>query len=321
MDFFIGLGIFAAAVLLIEGGYYAYMGIRNPGKQLARKRLRAYSSTRATNEEPDITRKTLLSEIPWLNRLLLKLQWTEKVNRFLEQANVGFPIGVFLLLSLALGAVGFIAGFRIFGNFLMAILIGVLLGAIPYLYVSRKRAHRMKKFQRQLPEVLDLIARALKAGHAFSGGLKMVSEEFDDPAGPEFGKTLDEINFGVHTNDALKNLSQRVDCPDLKFFVISVIIQRETGGNLAEILENIARLIRERFKLLGNIRTLSAEGRLSAAVLVAIPFVAATALSLLNPGYVNILFTDPIGKVMVGVALGMMVLGILTIRRLIEIKV
>ena len=130
----------------------------------------------------------------------------------------------------------------------------------------------MEKFERQLPEALELVSRSLKAGHAFTGGLKMVAEEFGDPVGVEFGRTLDEINFGVGVPEALTNLTQRIECEDLKFFAVSVIIQRETGGNLAEILESLGRLIRERFKFQGRVRVLSGEGRISAIVLVAIPF-------------------------------------------------
>ena len=179
----------------------------------------------------------------------------------------------------------------------------------------------MEKFQKQLPDALDFIARALRAGHAFTGGLKMVADEMGDPVGTEFDKTLDEINFGIGIPEALKGLSNRVDCPDLKFFVISVIIQRETGGNLAEILDNIAHLIRERFKLFGRIRVLAAQGKLSAAILVALPFVVALGLSFVNPKYIGTLSTDPLGRILVIFALIMMAFGVFVMRRLIAIKV
>ena len=179
----------------------------------------------------------------------------------------------------------------------------------------------MQKFQRHLPDALDLLARSLKAGHALSGGLKMVADEFGDPIGTEFAKTLNEINLGVGVPEALKNLSQRVDCIDLNFFVTSILIQRETGGNLAEILENIARLIRERFKLFGRIRTLAAEGKFSAIILVVLPFLIAFVISLLNPGYIQILIVDPIGPVFIAIALVLMIFGIITMSRMIKIKV
>ena len=179
----------------------------------------------------------------------------------------------------------------------------------------------MEKFERQLPEALELVARALKAGHALTGGLRMVAEEFGDPVGTEFGKTLDEINFGVGVPEALTNMTQRVDCEDLKFFAVSVIIQRETGGNLAEILDSLSHLMRERFKFQGRVRTLSAEGKLSAIVLVAVPFFIAGFFSLLRPEYIGILVSDAIGRVLVVTALVMMGCGIYVMKRMVSLKV
>jgi len=179
----------------------------------------------------------------------------------------------------------------------------------------------MKKFQRQLPDALELIARALRAGHAFSSGMKLAADEFDDPLGPEFAETLDEVNFGISVSDALKNLSGRVDCSDLKYFVVSVILQRETGGNLAEIIDSIAHLIRERFKLQGRIRVLAAEGKFSATILLILPFLVAVALRFINPAYITTLVTDPIGKVLASIGAFLMIIGILVMRRMIDIKV
>ena len=321
MDILIGLGIFMATVLLIEGSYYAFRSIRNPDKRRVRRRLRVHSFEGYGNEDIDIMRKTSLSEVPWLNKLLLRFQWTERMRRLLRQADTPYPLGFFVLLTLLLAFVGYLVGVFTTGNSWVSLLGAVSFAAIPVLYVYLKKKSRMQKFQRQLPEALELVARALRAGHAFSGGLKMVADEFDNPAGPEFDRTLDEINFGVSTNEALKNLAARVDCPDLKFFVISVILQRETGGNLAEILENIAYIIRERFKFQGHIRTLSAEGRLSAVILIALPFVVGLVLSLVNPRYIATLFTDPLGKMMIALASLMMILGVLVIRKMIEIRV
>ncbi|MCK4605299.1 MAG: type II secretion system F family protein, partial [Deltaproteobacteria bacterium] len=158
-------------------------------------------------------------------------------------------------------------------------------------------------------------------GLAFPSAMKLAADEFDDPLGPEFHETLNEINFGVSVGDALKNLADRIDCPDLKYFVISVILQRETGGNLAEIIESIAYIIRERFKLKGKIRILSAEGKLSAIILVAIPFLVIIALRFLNPDYINVLFFDPTGKIIAGIAAFMMAIGIIVMIKTVKIKV
>ena len=179
----------------------------------------------------------------------------------------------------------------------------------------------MEKFLRQLPEALDMIASSLRAGHAFSTGMKLVADEFDDPLGPEFDATLDEINFGVGMSDALHKMTDRVTCDDLNFFVVAVILQRETGGNLAEIIESISILIRDRFKLHGKIRALAAEGNLSMYVLLAMPFAMTGILMLVNRPYIDALFEDPFGRMMVGFALVLMLLGAVVMKNMIRIKV
>jgi tight adherence protein B len=161
----------------------------------------------------------------------------------------------------------------------------------------------------------------MKAGHAFAGGMKMLSEEFDDPVGTEFRKTVDEINFGINFNDAMKNLANRIDCPDLQFFVVSVIIQKETGGNLAELLEKIAYLIRERYKLHGKIRAFAAEGKLSAVILSLLPAALAFYFFIVNPKYIGVLFTDRIGIIMALTAIFLMITGVLVIKKMISIRI
>lgn len=321
MDILIAIGIFIATLFLIEGGYAILRTLRNPEKKRVRRRLMTLTVTSLEEEGDGLERRVLLSEVPWLNRLLMKLNGSQKLHSLLEQAGVRKPLGFFVLLSLVMAGMGFIAGWWLIHNYLVSILLAAVLSAFPYLSILSKRKSRMDKFERQLPEALDLMARALKAGHAFTGGLKMVADEMDEPIGLEFDKTLAEINFGIDIQEALKNLSARVDCPDLRFFVISIIIQRETGGNLAEILGNISYLIRERFKLHGRIRVLSAEGKFSAIVLIALPFLVAGILAFLNPDYLKILITDPIGHIMVGCALMMMMVGILVMKKMVAIKV
>ena len=321
MDLLIAIIIFIFTLALIEGGYYALRKIRSGEKREVLRRLRGYPTKEYEREIIDIMRKSMLSEVPWLNRMLLSIRWTDKLSRMIEQSGTESTLGVFILLSIVLASGGFVIGLWVASNALLSLIIAFFLGVFPFLYVYLKKKRRMEKFQRQLPDALDLIARALKAGHAFTGGLKMVGDELGEPVGTEFEKTLNEINFGSGIPEALKGLTQRVDCPDLRFFIISVIIQRETGGNLAEILAKIAYLIRERFKLQNRVQVLSAEGKLSAIILIAIPFVIALALSVLNPVYIKTLFVDPVGKVLVAFALLMMAIGIVVMKRMIEIKV
>ncbi len=319
MEAFVGIGIFLAILLLIEGTYLVVRNRMNPEAKHLRERLKVLSLTNYSEKEVDLLRKKTLSQVPWLNRLLLSIRWTQNLDQLLQQADIRHPIGLFILLSVLLASGG-----GLIASFVTPVLILptiALLGLVPFVYIYVKKRKRMRKFERQLPDTMDLIARALKAGHALSGGLQLVGEEFGDPIGTEFERTVNEINFGVSVPEALKALARRVDCNDLKFFVMSVIIQRETGGNLAEILENIARLIRERFKLHGRIRVLSAEGKLSAIILVAIPFFLGFVLSIINPEYINTLFEDPIGIVLVVFACVMMALGILMMKKMVAIRV
>jgi tight adherence protein B len=321
MNLLIAITIFVLTVALIEGAYYALRKIRGGEKREVLRRLRGYPTTEYEREIIDIMRKNMLSEVPWLNRMLLGIRWTDKLGRMIEQSGTESTLGVFVLLSIVLASGGFVIGIWATSNALLSLIIAFFLGVFPFLYVYLKKKRRMEKFQRQLPDALDLIARALKAGHAFTGGLKMVGDEIDEPVGLEFEKTLHEINFGSGIPEALKGLTQRVDCPDLRFFIISVIIQRETGGNLAEILGKISYLIRERFKLQSRVQVLASEGKLSAIILIAIPFVIALALFVLNPVYIKTLFVDPVGKALVAFALVMMVIGIVVMKRMIEIRV
>jgi len=322
MEILILIGTFLFTLTLIFGVYTSVQNLRNPKKREVLRRLHTLSSTEYyEDEDVDIMRRRLYSDLPWLNEVLQSFRWTDRMGRLIEQSAIQTTLGAFVLLSGVMAIIGFLMSSWVTSNRLISLPVAVFLGLLPYIYISIKKTRRMEKFQRQLPDALDLIARALKAGHAFTAGLKMVGDEMGQPLGTEFQKTLQEINFGVSVPDALKSLPNRVDCPDLKYFIISVILQRETGGNLAEILEKIAYLIRERFKLQGRIRVLSAEGKLSAIILIAIPFVVALALYFLNPGYIQILFTDPFGKVLITFALVMMAIGILIMKKMIRIRV
>jgi tight adherence protein B len=321
MKIFIAIIIFAASIFVTEMIFYAYRTMRNPDRKKIRKRLKTFSSRKNKDGLPDILQKKLLSDVPLLNKILLRIPGPQQLDRLLQQANAQYRLGVFILLTICLALTGFFAGFLITGNYVLSIIIAPALAVIPFLYLCLKKKKRMEKFQRQLPEGLELIARSLKAGHSFPSGMKLAADEFDDPLGTEFDETLNEINFGVSVPDALKNLADRIDCPDLKFFVISVILQRETGGNLAEIIESLAYIIRERYKLYGKIEILAAEGNLSARVLCALPFLLIILFRFINPDYINTLFSDPVGKIVAGIAVFMMVVGIFVMKKIVKIKV
>ncbi|MNT34007.1 Bacterial type II secretion system protein F domain protein [compost metagenome] len=196
-----------------------------------------------------------------------------------------------------------------------------LASVLPVLHVIRQRHKRLKQMEAQLPDAVDMISRALRAGHAFSGALGMVGTEMKAPIGPEFRTTFEEINYGVALDEAMTNLAMRVPINDLRYFVIAVLIQRESGGNLAEILDTIGNLVRERLKLFDKIRVLSAEGRLSAWILGLLPFGTAGLILVVNPDFMRVLWEDPLGLRMVAGALFSMFMGVLWMRKIIRIRV
>ncbi|WP_022662267.1 type II secretion system F family protein [Paucidesulfovibrio longus] len=285
-----------------------------------RERLDALAMALPDAQPVDIVRRESMSEVPLLNRALERTRWARNVGELIRQGRAPGNPGMYILLSLLIGVCALYVSLVLSAGPLF-LLLGLGAAFAPFAWLKRRKAKRMARFQEQLPDALDLVARAMKAGNTFSGGLRMVADEFEDPIGEEFRTTMDEINFGVAVEQAMLNLLARVDCDDLKFFVVSVNVQRETGGNLAEIIGGIAGLVRERFKLLGRVRVLSAEGRISAYILIALPFIVTGVLYLLNPEYMTTLFTTEVGKRLIQGALGSMLLGSLIIRRMIRIKV
>ena len=293
----VGLLIFAALVLIVESTLYAFRTLKNPHRDKIRKRLNALSSTAQENEVCAILRKRILSEVPFLHRLLSCLPAARRLDQLLEKANVAYPLGFFILLTLVLGSAGFLTTSLVTTTSAPSLAVAALLGVMPFSFVVLKKKRRMDKLESQLPDALEMIARGLRAGHAFTTAIKFAADEFEDPLGPEFAKTLDEVNFGLSVSRALKNLADRVDCPDVKYFVVSVVIQREAGGNLAEVMDKIAYIIRERFKFRGKVRVLSAEGKLTAFVLTALPFAVVVVLSFTNPDYIKMLWVEPTGRI------------------------
>ena len=311
------------SIFLLVMGVISFLGAsRAEAEEKVGHRLRQLALTEVEHHSFDLLlAQSSMSQVPWFNRLLKRLRFASNISRTIRQAAIKGTAGTFLLLCALLGMAGLYAGLAATGKWWMALGMAGVLGYLPLFWLERKKKARMDAFHKQLPEVLDLMSRALKAGHTFGGAMRMVADEFDDPIGGEFGKTLDEINFGMDVDRALSNLLDRVDVADLKFFAVSVNIQRETGGNLAEIVESIARLVRERFVLFGKVRVLSAEGRLSAWLLSALPFVTAGILYVINPGYMSRMWTTELGLQMSYGAIFGMALGMFCMRRMVNIKV
>lgn len=328
MDYVLPALIFITVLILVEVGYFALKGLRISEKKEVRTRLKALTVPTENKETVNIVKKTILSEIPWLHAFLKRFSMMEKITLFVNQAGSQRKPGLYLLLSLALAFIGFLAGrpfhsayFPLVPSFFIIIPCAAVSAILPFIYLRYKRSKRFKKFEEQLPEALDLIARSLKAGHAFSSGLRLASEEIGAPVGDEFERTLNEINFGFSTQHALGNLTHRIPLDDLRFFTISVNLQRETGGNLAEILENLSRLLRERFKFNGHVRVLASQAKLSANILFAVPFLTALVIQLLNPRYFDALLENPSGKMVLAAGVCWMIIGMLFIKKMVKIRV
>jgi len=308
--------------LLVMGIASLVQSGRDKVDQRVKGRLKALALANVTDEKIDLVLKeSSMSEVPWFNRFLEKMSLASKITKLIKQADTKGSAGVYLLLCALLAFVGLYAGYFVSNRLWVTILIGWGLGYLPIMRLNKLKAKRMDRFQQQLPEALDLMGRALKAGHTFGGGMRMVADEFDEPLSSEFRQTIGEINYGMNVDRALNGLLNRVDCLDLKFFVVSVNIQRETGGNLAEIITKIASLVRERFVLFGKVKVLSAEGRLSAKILVALPFFIASIMYFINPDYISLLWTREMGQGMIWAAIVSMTIGVLIIRRIVQIKV
>lgn len=316
---FVVLG-FLAVVLFLEGAYLAWNAYRGPEAKRIERRLRALSAG-GDGKGPSLLKQRMLAQTPAVDRMLLQIPRIHQLDRLLLQSGRQLSVAVFLGLTLLATVAGLVLAMLIGLPIFAVIIIGVAAGGLPLFFVLSAKRKRMLLIEQQLPDALDLMARAMLAGHAFQSGLKMVGEEVPEPVAGEFRIVFDEINYGIPMQDALTNLATRVPSTDLRYFVISVLIQRETGGNLAELLGNISALIRARMKLLGAVRVLSAEGRLSAWILTILPFALAGVISLVNPQFLSVLWTDPVGPKIVGGALVIMILGIFWMRRVINIRV
>ncbi len=321
MEWLIGIGLFIGIICIVEGLLLITRHKWDPESKSVEKRLQKLIRENSVQKTGGILKQRTLSSVPGLNKLLAKIPVMHKLDRLVIEANSRIPLSVFVLSSCIAALSSYLLLAAATRNELIPVMVAIITAAAPFLYLSLKKRARIARFQRQFPDALDLMARSLKAGHAFSGGLNMVAREFDDPIGPEFLQVVNEINFGASVDQALRNMVERIDVPDLRFFTVSVVVQRESGGNLADILESIASLTRERFKLAGKIKALSAEGRLTAIILTALPFVIILVLSLINPGYLSGMLNDPGGTVFVIAAAIMMGAGIAVIRKMINIRI
>lgn len=293
-------------------------------QEIVRRRLEAIESAQRRGNasvEMQLLRDELLSDFQPLHLLLTRMKGTRRLRRLLAQAGMQMKLGKLVLFTLVLAAAGYVAARVLLGNPLMAAPAALAGAFLPLSVVLFKRWRRMRAFERNFPEAIDLLGRALRAGHAFTTGLEMIGKELPEPVSGEFRVTFEEQNFGLPLKDALLNLAERMPLIDVQFFVTALLIQKETGGNLAEILDNLSRVIRERFKILGEVRIRTAQGRLTAGILISLPPAMIVMLGMLNPAYMRVLFTDPWGPYMLLTAFLLQAVGMVLLWKIVNIEV
>jgi tight adherence protein B len=320
------LFIFVVVVLATAGGYFL-LDSRLRRSDLDSIKSRLLGTGGKTPKSKDAAPALMQGEDAKKDRMVLELlrhfRLRHRLQELLEHAGLRWPVARLARLVL----VGFLFGFAAAWYLLpppldrLAFLAGPLCGAVPVLYVWRKSKQRLAKFEEQFPEGLEFVARAMRAGHAFSVSLEMLHREFDEPLAGEFRRTFDEQNLGLPLEVALEKLAARIPLLDVQFFVSAVLLQKRTGGNLAEVLEKLAYLIRERFKLRGRIRAISAHGRMTGTALSMIPAAVAVMMFYVNPQYVMFFVHDPTGQLMMGGAIGLQLVGYGVIKKIVSIEV
>jgi tight adherence protein B len=296
---------------------------RSARARLIKERLAEQSTSpqRNAEEELALVRDEQLSDIPALDALLRRSERVSALQKMLAQAGLSMRAGNFLGLCALAGIVAAIVAYFV-GKRVEAAWIAMLVGfLLPYSYASFRRNKRFEKFEELFPEAIDTLARAVRAGHAFTTALEMITAEVAEPVAGEFRQLYEEQKFGMPVRDALLNLTDRMPLVDVKFFVTAVMLQRETGGNLAEILDNLSYVIRERFKIQRQVRVYTAQGRLTMALLMGMPPIIVVTMLVLNPGFIHPLFADPIGHTLLVAGITLQTVGYFVIRKIIRIQV
>ena len=313
--------VFAAVFAAGLGVFYMFLERR---KLRVRKRLEDLNRmglAEGASSETSILRDDTLSDMPAFDRFLRKVSLAKRTQALLMQADVKMRVGTFFVITLGLGFLGGTI-LAIGSSYWWTFPLGAgLVGCIPYIVIYRKKEVRKRTFERQFPDALDLMTGALRSGMAFQAALQVVAEECPDPVSSEFRIVFEENRLGMSLRDSLTDMTKRIDSTELRLFVTAVLIQKDTGGNLAEILEGTAYVIRDRFRILGDVRTITAQARLSGLILTALPLAMCAALMIIVPDYLKTLVRDPVGPYLIGAAAFMQLLGYFLIRRIVNIKV
>lgn len=316
----VALGVFVAVLLLLEAAYLLWQQRYGQEARRVRARLQQLAGP-AESAQPQLWRRR--AGEPAAGQGRLSVMWlAHRLERVLRQAGVSWSPWGAAAYSLAAALVVLGLGALLAPQLWAAVLAsGLLAGALPWIHVLWCRQRRLARLEQQLPEALDLMVRALRAGHAFSASLQMVADEMPEPMAGEFRTVHEEVNYGLDMHQAFANLVERMPLTDVRYFVVAVLIQREAGGNLAELLGNLSRLVRARLRLMARVRVLSSEGRLSGWILVILPFALGGLLYAFNPQFMQPLWTDPIGVTLLQVMGGAMVIGVFLMRKIVRIRV
>lgn len=322
MPILIAVVAFVAVVVIALILWTAFEGESEQDKVSRRLESVRMAQARGTSSANlQLVRDELLSDSPTFQRVLFQMKWARSLQAFIDQSGIKIKAGHILVLSLV---VAFGCGIFAFGmaqNVGIALLAAAIGSSVPFIFIAVQRHRRLRAFELHFPEALDLLSRAVRAGHAFTSGLEMIGTELSEPVAGEFRKAFEEQNLGLPLRDAFLNMSERIPSLDVKLFTTALMVQKETGGNLAEILDNVSKVIRERFRIYGEVRTRTAQGRLTALILILLPIMMALVLRSLNPDYINPLFTDPMGQHMLIGAIIAQILGAICIWKIVSIKV
>jgi tight adherence protein B len=315
------LTFIAVAVICLAGWMFLTF---DSTQEVVRQRIEAVRKAEQHGElsvDLQLLRNEMYSSVPLVHRILMQLAWSRWLNEFIAQAGMKTTLGKIVLLSGVCGLSGYVLAARLTGLPLAGLAAGLVVAFVPIGVVAIKRQRRLRAFEERFVDALDLLGRAVRAGHAFTTGLEMISKECPEPISGEFRKTFEEQNFGLPLRDSLLNLAERVPLVDVRCGVTALLLQKETGGNLAEIMDALARLIRDRFRIYREVRVKTAQGRLTAMILVALPVAMLVLLEMINPKYLQILFNDPVGPTVLGIAAGMQVIGSVLLWRIVQIEV
>jgi len=278
-------------------------------------------SAHAEDSEVRLAREELMSEIPFVNRVLVRMAVATRLKRMLEQADLHITVTRLLMFSVMAGMLAALAASVVTISWLGIVVAGLMAAMVPFVHVVWKRRKRLNAFLEHLPDALELMCRALASGHGFAESLHMIATEMPEPIATEFRKTYEEQNLGLSLKLALENMAERIPLLDLRLCITAIMIQRETGGNLAEILEKVAYTIRERFRIMEDLKTLTTSSRMSAWILCGLPIFVALTITVLNPEYMSVLWIDPRGHKLIATAITMQITGMLIIRKILAIKI